>query len=177
MIFVRHEKEHTTNKKTVTNHHKYKGISIDLVPIKAAIHQDFLPVLFSRSTPITINYDLCCLLGHSVKMGSIGIHDPTQVADHLFATSQFTTSFLVDILVAGANFLVETHSNKILSTSAQLWKDHTSKKEEFVEELALLNWDLCHHLNAAKESGTWLTTLWAQLNGMQLSPQEFQDAF
>ncbi|KAL7460257.1 hypothetical protein ACHAXS_000719 [Conticribra weissflogii] len=42
-----------------------------------AIGCNFLPAIFGGSTPMTIDKNFCCLLSHSIKMGGIGICDPT----------------------------------------------------------------------------------------------------
>ncbi|KAL7452949.1 hypothetical protein ACHAXS_000289, partial [Conticribra weissflogii] len=151
------------------------GIAQDLAPVKAVIRSDFLLALFSSTTLMVIDNDFCCLLGHSVKMGGVSIRDPTQAADRLFEASKKATSLLAKNVVANADFTVKMHRAQVRQVLARLHKDRMEAEESFLTELSSRDHGLHNHLEAAKESGAWLTALPCHLNGMHLSPQEFQD--
>ncbi|KAL7447678.1 hypothetical protein ACHAXS_000063, partial [Conticribra weissflogii] len=152
------------------------GIAQDLAPVEAAIRSDFLPALFGGTTPMSIDDDFRRLFGHSVKMGGIGIWDPTKAADRLFEASKEATSHLGENLAANTEFAVETHRAQVQQALARLRKDRMETEESFLSKLLSCNRGLRNHLDAAKESGAWLTAMPCRLNGTQLSPQEFQDA-
>ncbi|KAL7461468.1 hypothetical protein ACHAXS_001898, partial [Conticribra weissflogii] len=152
------------------------GIAQALAPVEAAIRSDFLPALFGGTTPMSIDDDFRRLLGHSVKMGGIGIRDPTKTADRLFEASKEATAHLAANLAVNAEFAVETHRAHVRQASARMRKERTEAEESFLSELSSRDRGLRNHLDAAKESGAWLTALPRRLNGTQLSPQEFQDA-
>lgn len=128
------------------------GIAKDLAPIKAAIHSDFLPALFGRTTPMTIDNDFSCLLSHSVKMGGIGIRNPTTVPDCIFAASKEAAALLPKTLMANANFLIEAHCDQVWQAAAAMRHDCMKAEEAFLEELSSRDCSLCNHLNVAKES-------------------------
>lgn len=108
------------------------GIAKDLAPVKAAIRSDFLPALFRGTTPITIDDNFCCLLSHGIKMGSIGICNPTKVADHLFAASKEATAILAKNLAANADFLVKAHCAQVQQALAAMHCDQKVEEEAFL---------------------------------------------
>ena len=152
------------------------GIAAELAPVETAIRSNFLPSLFGGSTPMAIDDDFRRLLGHSVKMGGIGIRDPTKVADRLFAASMEATASLAENLAANAVFSIEAHRAQVRQASATMRRDRATAEEAFLAELSARDRGIRNHIDAAKESGAWLTALPRRLNGTQLSPQEFQDA-
>ncbi|KAL7451366.1 hypothetical protein ACHAXS_000248 [Conticribra weissflogii] len=150
-------------------------ITMDLAPVKTTIRLDFLPALVGGSTSITSDDNFCQLLGHSIKMGGIGIDNPTLVADRLFAASKSATSILVNNLVISTNFLVEAHCSMILQASAQLRKDRATKEKHSLRCSPCIN-RAFGTTSKLQRVGARLTAMQRQLNGMHLLAQEFQDA-
>ncbi|KAL7458901.1 hypothetical protein ACHAXS_000437 [Conticribra weissflogii] len=156
--------------------HVVPGIAADLAPIEKAICCNFLPALFGGSSPMVINNNFHRLLGQSVKMGGIGIRDPTKVANRLFHVSKDATAILIKNLAANADFSIEAYQAQVKQALSMMHRDHATEEEAFLDNLSSRDRSLRNHLDATKESGAWLTALPRCLNGTQLSPQEFQDA-
>ncbi|KAL7461532.1 hypothetical protein ACHAXS_001951 [Conticribra weissflogii] len=119
---------------------------------------------------MAIDNDFCQLLGHSVKMGGIGICNPTKVADRLFAASKDATAILVSNLAANMDFSIKAHHAQVRQALAAMCQDCAIKEEALLDELSSCNCGLRSHLDAAKESGAWLTAMPLCLNRAQLSP-------
>ncbi len=78
---------------------------------------------------MTIDNNFRHLLGRSVKMGNIGICDPTKVADNLFAASKDATAILVKNLAANAEFSIEVHCAQGRQASSTMCRDRMAVEE------------------------------------------------
>lgn len=126
---------------------------------------------------MTINADCHQLLGQSVKMGGTSISDPTKIANHLFEALKEVTTLLAEHLAANAEFSVEAHRAQVRQALAAMCHDQMAEEDTFTKQCSSCNCSLRNYLDAAKESSAWLTAMPCKLNSMQLSPQEFLDAF
>ena len=68
-------------------------------PIEEALREKFFPLLFGGEK---ITTDFQKILGHSVKHGGLGIHDPRLAAESAYNTFKAASRELVDSLLVGS---------------------------------------------------------------------------
>jgi hypothetical protein len=142
--------------------------------LEKAIAQVFLPALLDASIEEVAK--LRPLLALPVRLGGLGIPDPTTTGAACFDASSEGTRLLQDSLVQGAPLCALEHRS-YASTGRTMAKGR--QRESNDDSLAAI-------LTAAKpmdkrrilrsaSTGAWLTTMPSLLNGSDLSAEEFRD--
>jgi hypothetical protein len=144
------------------------------VPIETTITQVFLPALLDCTVDEATQ--LRPLLSLPVRMGGLGIPDPTTTGSSNFSASIAITSLLKDSLLQGTSLCAQEHRK-----TAAIGRQHAK-----LDKSATNNDSLATILETAKPmdkrrikrssaTGAWLTTLPNLLNGSDLSTEEFRD--
>ena len=152
-----------------------QGISPLLRPLEDAIHQQFLPALTGRPACSPEERELLSL---PVRLGGLGINDPTMSAHTEFATSTQISAPLVALIIAQENeySIDQRELRKIKADTKSL---NRSRLEERAKELKKeLKPPLQRAIDQAMEKGasTWLSVLPIDEHGFSLHKGAFRDA-
>ena len=85
-----------------------QDIAHHFASLVTALRQKFLPALLDVPVGF-ISAELCELLGHSVKTGGIGVHNPVSTAGAAFEVSRNASEVLVGSLLSGRGFRCGPH--------------------------------------------------------------------
>jgi hypothetical protein len=145
------------------------------VPLENAIREKFLPAIIGRNiTDLERRY-----LALPVRLGGIGIQNPTLTAEIEFANSSIITRNLATMIANQERNLDNFDADRM---KANIIRIKTEKEENFLEELQEIKSLIvdeklkrCLELASEKGAGSWLTALPLQQMGYLLNKQEFRD--
>ena len=144
-------------------------------PLEVALAKNFLPALLDTSVEEVAR--LRPLLALPVKLGGIGIPDPTTTGAICFASSMESTGLLQTSLITGGPLCASAHRTEAAVGRRAVLK---RKKTELETQLATIL-DAARpadkrRITRSKTTGAWLTTMPSLLNGTVLSAEEFRDS-
>ncbi|KAL7525577.1 hypothetical protein ACHAWF_001424 [Thalassiosira exigua] len=140
-------------------------------PLETTIRQKFLPALLD--IPVSfIDVELCELLGHSVKTGSIGIRNPVSTAGAAFEVSRNASLVLVDLLLTGRDFCCGMHARQVRKCAQHVKFVHLPDEEAYAADLQRKKLSFAVRTDRATKAGTWFTCHPALLNGNTLSSEQ-----
>jgi hypothetical protein len=149
-------------------------IEAAFAPLEEAIATVFLPALLDATVEETAN--LRPLLALPVRLGGLGIPDPTTTGAACFDASSDSTRLLQDSLVQGAPLCATEHrrdaSSGRLAAKARQRETHDGSLATVLAGARPM--DKRRILRSAS-TGAWLTTMPSLLNGSDLSAEEFRD--
>ena len=144
-------------------------------PLEEAIRTKFIPAIVGRAVS-DIERQMLAL---PVRLGGIGIRDPTTTADLEYLISATVTNTLADVIVSQDKDFSNYDSAKVLQEIQRM----KTLKEDFLKEelqslLEVLNekQKRCIELAQEKGAGSWLTALPLKAYGYTLNKQEFRDS-
>ena len=145
------------------------------VPLEQAIRQKFIPAILGRN--IT-NHERN-LFALPVRLGGMGIQDPTMTCDVEFLNSSRVTKNLTDLII---NQEQNLSGYDAATVAGEILRSRAEKDESFVTKLAevktLADNNLKRYIEMAGEkgAGAWLNALPLQSAGYTLNKQQFRDA-
>ena len=145
------------------------------IPLENAIRQKLIPAIIGRNVSDSERR----LLALPVRLGGMGIQNPTITAETEYKNSNLATRNLTQIIVDQETNLQHYNEDAIKLEIARL---KAEKEEYFLEELQEIkslvpnNLKSCIELACEKGAGVWLTALPLQNLGYVLNKQEFRDA-
>ena len=142
---------------------------------RVAIRQKLIPAILGRN--IT-NHERN-LFALPVRLGGMGIQDPTMTCDVEFLNSSRVTKNLTDLIINQEQNLsgydAATVAGEILRSRAEKDESFITKLEE-VKTLADNNLKRYIEMAGEKGAGAWLNALPLQSAGYTLNKQQFRDA-
>ena len=144
------------------------------IPLEETIREKLIPAIIGRK----VNDLERKLISLPVRMGGLGIQDPTITADIEFRNSNIISRNLTELILNQ-----ETNLNNYSDTrvNADILKVKTEKEELLIERLeevkSLADDKLKRYIELVceKGSGAWLSALPLQAMGFVLNKQEFRD--
>jgi hypothetical protein len=143
-------------------------------PLEEAIATHFLPAILDASVEEVAT--IRGLLALPVRLGGLGIPDPTTTGEFCFEASCESTKLLQDSLLGGVD--LSSHAHKGAAAAGR----HKVRKKQKVALEARLASILAaarpmekRRIERSKHTGAWLTTMPSILNGSDLSAEEFRD--
>ena len=143
-------------------------------PLEAAIATEFFPALLQASVEEVAL--LRPLLALPLRMGGLGIPDPTTTGEHCFAASTASTNLLQGSLVKGVPLCATEHSRD--ASTGRLAAKATQRTAAEGRLEAILEGSRPmekRRIQRSAATGAWLSTLPNLLNGSDLSAEEFRD--
>ncbi len=144
-------------------------------PLEDAIHNIFIPAMLGKPvTPIERR-----ILALPVRLGGLGIHDPTKTAAFEYSASRKITEGLKELIVR-QNTSIEILDNTQVKKTKQELK--IAKENQYKEELNYLIANIsplkqrCLELSREKSASSWLTALPLRHLGYTFNKQQFRDA-
>ena len=150
-------------------------ISELLQPLESAILKEFIPAIAGKSIS-DLERDLFSL---PVRMGGLGLCDPSSIADFEFDASVSITSPLIhDIIQQRTKFSVEVLSDQRQAKVDVVSSRHRWQASRESELMSLLSGDLCRIVQLSSEKGasSWLSVLPIEEHGFALHKGAFRDA-
>jgi hypothetical protein len=143
-------------------------------PLEQALSTTFLPALFD-ATPTEIA-NIRPLLSLPVRMGGLGIPDPTKLGPTNHTTSNTGTSLLQSSLLANTPLSSTAHEIQI----AEARRDSIKLRETtFQQQLASILTSSSpvdkRRITRSAKTGSWLSSIPSSINGTDLSAEEFRD--
>ena len=145
-------------------------------PLEEALREKLIPAIIGRKVTDMERR----ILALPVRLGGMGIQNPTLTADTEFGNSSMVTRNLTKLIEDQETNLDNYDADRIMSEIRRL---STEKEETFLEELEEIRNLLpdpklkrCIELAGEKGAGAWLTALPLQSMGYVLNKQEFRDA-
>jgi len=150
------------------------GCGADMAPIEAAVANEFLPALLGAPRADCPTRGRTAL---SVKCAGIGVPDPTTTAADAFRASERCTAPLTQSLLDGTPLDVDEYA----ADAARARRDsRVSRHSGDVEALGVLTAAASaaarRKIQRLTETGAWLSTVPNQMNGTELSAEEFRDS-
>ena len=146
-----------------------------LQPLENAIHQHLIPVLTGRPPCSSIARDLLAL---PVRLGGLGIRDPSTTSSESFQSSKSITAPLVTLILSQ-----DTNESIDPDTSSIIKKEVKKRNRQRQDEQAQVVYDQltpelkrCVDLSKEKGSSSWLSVLPLKEHGFYLHKGEFRDA-
>jgi hypothetical protein len=143
-------------------------------PIEEALSQTFLPALLDSTLDEVA--PLRSLLALPVRLGGLGILDPTTTGAANFSASSDITSLLQDSLINNAPLCANEHRRTAAIGRSAAKNRLTESNEDTLA--AILNSAppfAKRRIKRSKTTGAWLTTMPTLLNGSDLTADEFRD--
>ena len=145
------------------------------LPLENVIRQKLIPAIIGRNVSDIERR----LLALPVRLGGMGIQNPTTTAEIEFKNSMLATRFLSQIIEDQETNLDHYNEERVKIEVARM---KAEKEESFIEELVQIKNSVpeqlkkCIDLACEKGAGVWLTALPLQNMGYVLNKQEFRDA-
>jgi hypothetical protein len=143
-------------------------------PLEAALATVFLPALLDAT--IEEVAALRPLLALPLRMGGLGIPDPTTTGEFCFAASTASTNLLQDSLVTGAPLCATAHrrdaSTNRLAAKAEQRRATDNRLAAILRGARPME---KRRIIRSAATGAWLSTRPSLLNGSDLSAEEFRD--
>ena len=145
------------------------------VPLEAAIRESLIPAILGRNIT-NLERQLFAI---PVRLGGMGIQNPTLTSDTEFQNSSRVTRILTDLIIKQeqdlTNYDAASVAGEIIRSRAETDESMIVQLEE-VKNLA--NNDLRRYIELAGEkgAGAWLNALPLQSTGYTLNKQQFRDA-
>ena len=152
-----------------------QDISPLLRPLEDAIHQQFLPALTGRPPCSPEERELLSL---PVRLGGVGINDPTTSAYTEYVTSTQTSAPPVALIIAQENnYSIDQRELRKIKADTRALK-HKKHKERAKELKKTFKPPLQRAVDQAMEKGasTWLSVLPIEEHGFSLHKGAFHDA-
>ena len=150
-------------------------ISTLLQPLEDAIHQHLIPALTGRPPCSDEERDLLAL---PVRLGSMGISNPTQMSSHAFESSvQLTTPLVTKIIEQNHSGTVDIF--QVIKIKSIIHQNNRSRQSQHADSIKhLLSPQLQRQVDLAKEKGasSWLSVLPLDDHGFHLHKGAFRDA-
>ena len=142
------------------------------LPLENVIRQKLIPAIIGRNVSDIERR----LLALPVRLGGMGIQNPTTTAEIEFKNSMLATRFLSQIIEDQETNLHHYNEERVKTEVARM---KAEKEESFIEELVQIKNSVpeklkkCIDLACEKGAGVWLTALPLQNMGYVLNKQEF----
>ena len=150
-------------------------ISTLLQPLEDAIHQYLIPALTGRPPCSDEERDLLAL---PVRLGGMGISNPTQMSSHAFESSvQLTTPLVTKIIEQNHSGTVDIF--QVIKIKSIIHQNNRSRQSQHADSIKhLLSPQLQRQVDLAKEKGasSWLSVLPLDDHGFHLHKRAFRDA-
>jgi hypothetical protein len=151
------------------------GTGGHFAPIEDAIATRFLPALLDCGAAEAAK--IRDLLALPIRLGGLGIPDPTTTGDHCYESSVELTAVLQSSLLEGSPFSAVAHQASATearrAAHQRHTKDLTARLEEILQSATPTEG---RRIRRSAETGAWLTALPNLLNGTDLAPDEFRDS-
>ena len=141
-------------------------------PIEEALRDTFFPVLLGGKG---INTNFWKILGHSVNHGGLGILDPRSSSESAYNTSKETSGELVGSIlgnITALNYVGHRYCVCEASAGARKEKQHV-EMADLDRQKELAGGQDKNYLYRATRNGAWLSAIPHQLNGTDMSWEEF----
>ena len=151
------------------------NISDFLRPLESVIIKEFIPAVTGRSVS-DIERDLFAL---PVRMGGLGLCDPSTVADFEFNSSVLVTSPLIHEIIQQRTHFSATVSIEQRQAKADVVSSRHQQQASRVSEITPLlpdNLRRIVHLSSEKGASSWLSVLPIEEHGFALHKGAFRDA-
>jgi hypothetical protein len=143
-------------------------------PLESAISEIFLPTLLDATVSEVAL--LRPLLALPVRLGGIGLPDPTTTCDSSYSASYVITSLLQETLMQGKPLCALEHRREASigrhSAKSFLNSTHDAKLSAILRDANPID---KRRMIRSASTGAWLTTMPNLLNGSDLSADEFRD--
>ena len=148
----------------------------DLIqPLEDAIHMHLIPALTGRPPCSSIERDLLSL---PVRLGGLGLRDPSTMASACFQSSQRITASLVALIICqDENETVDC--NNVRTVKSEINRENLQRQDEHAEmtyNQLTPEMKRCVELSREKGSSSWLSVLPLEEHGLYLHKGEFRDA-
>ena len=144
-------------------------------PLEEAIATRFLPALLD--TTVEEVAGLRDLLALPVRLGGLGIPDPTKTGGQCLSSSMRSTSLLMSSLIDGTPLCAAAHRSAASRGRRAVRLEHQEKQKESLDSiLAGARPSDKRRIERSAATGAWLTTMPSVLNGTDLSGDEFRDS-
>ena len=144
-------------------------------PLEESIRQKLIPAIIGRNvSDIERRF-----LALPVRLGGIGIQNPTETADHEFRTSVKITENLKRVIVNQERNLDNFDQTEVKVIINQAKQDKEKRlTQDFDNIKTQVSADTYRYLESAREkgAGAWLTVLPVQKLGYVMNKQEFRDS-
>jgi Arc/MetJ family transcription regulator len=115
-------------------------------------------------------------MANGVKQAGLGIRNPVETADILFAASKDACQVLTDSLVQGTVLNLAEHKASVCKASTEALKQRVLREKGIADARALEKGQReGYRLQRAVSAGIWLTCFPSRLHGTELSAEEFVD--
>ena len=144
-------------------------------PLEKAIRETLIPALVGRIVTDTERK----IFALPVKLGGLGIYNPTITADVEFHASNRITSDLTGIICRQEKDLANYDKDRVTSTIKEIKNEKAENHQECLQEvMSLVDEKMKRILTLAQEkgAGSWLTTRPTKSLGFALNKQEFLDS-
>ena len=144
-------------------------------PLESTIREKLIPALIGRS----VSDEERKVISLPVRLGGLGIANPTLTAEHEFTASISITRNLTNIILNQESNFINYDKVEVAKTIQQVKKMKEARlKEDAACLYNTLNDNMKRILDLAQEkgAGAWLTTTPIQSLGFALNKQEFRDA-
>ena len=148
-----------------------------LVPLEHAIHEYLLPALTGRPSCSSLERSYLAL---PVRLGGLGIANPTETSAPAFLASVKLTAPLTSMIVSTGTTEIQLDYNLLQSLKRDISSEnHKSlhQKAEGIYKLLPPSLQRCFDLACEKGSSSWLSALPIADHGFHLNKGEFRDAF
>jgi hypothetical protein len=147
-----------------------------LLPLERAIRQNIIPALFDGRD---CSNDERALFALPVRLGGMGIINPTEISDQEHENSKLATEELTKAIINQQKQLPENLLENSKSIHSTIRHQRRKLQSDILEEIRSRMSDDQKRANSnacAAASSNWLTTLPLEEKGFALSKQEFWDA-
>jgi hypothetical protein len=110
------------------------GIATLFDPLEKEIRSNFLPALLGVES---ISAEMRQLMANGVKQAGLGIRNPVETADILFAASKDACQVLTDSLVDGTAFNLAEHKASVRKASTEARKQRVLREKGIADTRAL----------------------------------------
>ena len=151
------------------------NISHFFEPLEAAIRDTLIPAIVGRK----ISDMERKIFALPVKLGGLGIYNPTKTSDIEFAASTAITANLTEIICRQEQDLTNYDRESIIAAMKEVKVRKTELQQESLREiLDVADEKLKRILELSQEKGvgSWLTTMPTKSLGFALNKQEFRDS-
>ena len=142
-----------------------------LKPLENRIHQHLIPALTGHPPCSAIERDLLAL---PVRLGGLGLHDPSSLSTESFQSSKHITAPLVALIIS--QDLEKTPDYDTISTIKKGNRQLQDEKTRTVYDQLTPELKQCVDLSKEKGSSSWLSVLPLEKHGFYLHKGEFCDA-
>ena len=146
-----------------------------LQPLDNAIHQHLIPALTGQPSCSSIVRDLLAL---PVRLGCLGLRDPSATSSDSFQSSERITAPLVALIISqDINESVDSDTTSTIKKEVKRNHQRQNEQAQIVYDQLTLELKRCAaDLSKEKGSSSWLSVLPLEEHGFYLHKGEFRDA-